>query len=126
MDNPNHPGSLDKHKVWLVDEITGTANWCHHVAGLFPDDTRSLRCCDALKALADAIEALPVTHPLFGKLAQISSTDPLTHERWLDEVRLEFSSIGYLTNDSAPHAIEKLIAITDASLCDTRNAGKLH
>jgi hypothetical protein len=126
MDNPKHPGSLDKHKVWLVEEITGTASWCDQVARLFPGDARSLRCCDTLKALADAVQALPVTHSLFGKLARMSEVDPVTRERWLDEVRLEFSSIGYLSNDSAPHAIEKLIAITDASLCETPQTGKLH
>lgn len=127
MPNTNYPAAaLNKHKVWLMEEITGTACWCRQVARLFPNNTRSIRCCDTLKALADAVEALPVTHTLFTRLEQIGQADPFTRERWLDEVRLEFSSIGYLSNESASRAIQRLIEITDDSLGEWRKVGNLH
>lgn len=127
MPNTNFPdAALIRHKTWLLGQITDTASWCQQVASLFPNDTRSIRCCDTLRGVADVVQALPVRHKLFSKLEQIDRADPLTRGRWLDEVHLEFSSIGYLYDDSAPHIIQRLIEITDASLAEARQFANLH
>jgi len=113
-------------KIWLVDEISGTASWCSHVARLFQNDTRCVRGLDTLNALSALIQALPDTHPLFNKLAQIQGVDSNTRERWLDEIRLEFSYIGFWSATSAQQAIRQLIELTDASLKEWRQTNRLH
>jgi len=114
------------HKLWLIQEIEGKASWCGHVATLFPNDRRSHTCSDTLNHLAAAVQALPDSHPLFNKLKQISQVDSVTRERWLDELRLEFSNIGWLSPASSQQAIRQLMGITDASLRECWKAQKLH
>lgn len=109
--------SLSAHrKEWLVDEITGKACWCGYVATLFPNDQRSTHCCDTLQQLAAAVKALPDTHPLFRLMEQIDRLDGDVRLRWLDEMDLEFSHIGWLSDAAAQQAIQQLIKITEASL----------
>ena len=113
-------------KSWLMDEISGTASWCSHVASLFDNDARCLRGLDTLNALSELIQALPDTHPLFNKLAQIRCLDDNARGRWQDEIRLEFSYIGFQSATSAHQAIRQLVKITDASLDEWRQANRLH
>lgn len=113
-------------KCWLLNELAGKADWCCYVATLFPDDRRSLNCSKTLQDLADVVETLPDTHPLFSRLRQITRVDDHTHERWLDEIHLEFSYIGFLSAESVQQAIQRLIEITDSSLNEWRRSRKLH
>jgi hypothetical protein len=101
----------------------GKACWCSHVAELFPSDTRSVRCSDKLHAIAALVQALPDTHPLFARLEQIQRKDGIVRERWLDELQLEFSYLGYLFAEEPQRAIQRLIEVTDASLreCEQTN-----
>ena len=113
-------------KFWLMGEILGKADWCEYVATLFPNDTRSVRCSDTLNSLVAVIEALPDTHPLFHKLEQMRHVDGNVRERWLDEIHLEFSYIGYLFAESTQQAIQRFIEITDASLMEWQQANRRH
>jgi phosphoglycolate phosphatase len=98
------------------------ASWCGHVATLFPNDTRNIRCSKTLYELATAVKDLPPTHVLFFKLAQIDRVDEGAYLRWLDELRLEMSYIGHLLAESVEVAIQRLIEITDASLTEWRQS----
>jgi hypothetical protein len=122
MDNFNPASVLTEQKDWLVNEIRGTASWCGHVATLFPNDTRNIRCSKTLYELATAVKDLPPTHVLFFKLAQIDRVDEGAYLRWLDELRLEMSYIGHLLAESVEVAIQRLIEITDASLTEWRQS----
>jgi hypothetical protein len=125
--NTLHPApGLAKQKQWFLKEIRHTASWCRHVAKLFPDGRRNVRCCETLNALANAVVDLPVTHPLFVKLEQIGQVDGQVRERWLDEVHLEFSHIGFMHAENVEQAIQRLLEITESSLWEGRGAGGLH
>jgi len=121
MDMP----SIDP-KRWLVGEITWKANWYHHVASLFPDDDRCIRCSHTLEMLAAAVQALPDTHPLFGILEQIHYVDDEVHARWLSELCLEFSHIAWYSPESTQQAIKQLMEITDDSLWEWQRANRMH
>jgi hypothetical protein len=105
-------------KTWLVDEVLSKARWCGYVATLFTNDSRSVRFSGALDTLANVIGKLPDTHPLFSKLEQIQRVDGIAHERWVDEIHLEFFNIGFLLDDGAKQGGQRLIDITDASLTE--------
>jgi hypothetical protein len=120
----NNPSAFGEYKNWLVEELQEKSQWCGQVSNLFGDDSRSLRCSDTLKILADVVRTLPETHPLFGKLAQIGHLDAVTRERWLDEVRLEFANIGWLSQLGPDDSIRRLFDITDASLREWQRANR--
>lgn len=126
MHIPAPTTALAEHQAWLVEEIRGTASWCGYVATLFANDSRSSRCCQTLYALAAAVAALPASHPLFERLADIAQVASAVRERWLDEVRLEFSNIGYLSAEGGQEAIGRLMAITEASLQEAHRNKRLH
>jgi hypothetical protein len=107
----------------LVNEIIGKASWCGYVAKLFPNDSRSERCSSKLNALAAYLYALPETHRLFNELAQIQRIEARSCERWLDEMQLEFSYLGYMFEGGEQQAVERLIEIADAGLEECQQAG---
>jgi hypothetical protein len=99
-------------KRWLVSEISWKAAWYRQVASLFSNDERSVRCANTLSMLAAAVKALPVTHPLFKLLDQISYVDSEIHARWLSELCLEFAHIAWSSPGSTQQAITRFMEIT--------------
>jgi len=99
-------------KRWLVGEITWKAAWYRHVASLFPNDERCNRCSNTLTMLAAAVKSLPVSHPLFKIIDEVSYVDSDIHARWLSELCLEFAHIAWFSHNDTQQAVKRLMEIT--------------
>ncbi|MGD8852346.1 MAG: hypothetical protein PVI28_08045 [Gammaproteobacteria bacterium] len=127
----NSPAAAKEEKQWLVEEIENIAAWWALKAGKCRDVSEA-RCVDALQDLAAAVRALPLSDPLFLKLAEttqlyIEDADISGLECWLEETKHLISRGWVDSSDKPKDLLQRLAALTDKHLTrKQRAASSLH
>lgn len=121
------PTAAREEKQWLVDEIEEIASWCALKAARCTGDASDALCVEALHELAAAVRALPLSHPLFLKLAEttqlyIQDADIPGLGNWLNETKYLISRSWADSSGKPGDFLQRLAALTDRYLTRKQQA----
>ena len=110
-------------KEWLVEELTQAASWHALRAKEYRSGECDAGCAKALRELAKFVNALPVSHPVFLKLAEISDcylqqADVVGLGYWLNETKCLMRQICFSSFQTPEDLIERLVELTDQNQVD--------
>lgn len=110
-------------KEWLVEELTQAASWHALRAKRYRGGECDAGCAEALRELAKFVNAMPVSHPVFFKLAEISDfylqqADVVGLGYWLNETKCLMKQICFSSFQTPEDLIERLIELTDQNQVD--------
>ncbi len=110
--------AVKDEKQWLVEQLEHTASWHEFRQQRYPHDEDAAGCAQALHELAALIKSLPLTHPLFLKLAEINhlywqESDVAGLGKWLNETRCVLMQVCFSSSETPRTMIERLVKFTD-------------
>ena len=125
MSVPGFPSAVKDEKEWLVEEIERSASWHEFRAEKYRDEERTAGCAQALYELADAVRALPLTHPLFLKLAEINylywrEADVVALGSWLNKTKTLIMRVCFSSFLTPKDLIKLLVELADENLVSGR------
>jgi hypothetical protein len=113
-----HRSAAQEEKDWLVGEIEDIAAWLTLKVGTCCGTPRSVGSVQSLHALAAAVRDLPVSDPLFAKLAHMTQTymqnaDISGLGDWLNETKSLLSTESPKSDSEPEDLIRRLLVLTD-------------
>lgn len=127
MTLPDFHSAAREEKEWLVDELEHSASWYVFRTEKCCNDEHDADCARALYELAEVIRALPLTHPLFLKLAEINclylqEADVVGLGNWLNETKCLMKQICFSSFKKPKDLVERLVELTDEHQAGCRDA----
>ena len=118
MTIPDFQAAARDEKNWLLDEVEESASWYAFRTGNFHSDQQVADCAAALYELAEVIKSLPITHPLFLRLAEINSlywqeSDVFGLGNWLNETKCLIRQVCFSSFATPDDFIERLAELTE-------------
>jgi len=118
MTIPDLYSAAKDEKEWLIEELQHSASWIEFRQQKHSDDEHDTSCAQALYELVEAINSLPLTHPLFWKLAEINhlylqESDVVGLGNWLNETKCLLMQVCFSSFATPNALIERLVELAE-------------